>query len=273
MNKVVLVIALLYFPLVFSQSKEEIKRQNQIDQLLYEAEKSIQQGDFPAAEAAYRKVIAMDQDQVVARYNLGSAFYQNQKNMEAGKQFVDAAEKAQTKDEKHRVFHNLGNTLMREKNYAGAVEAYKNALRNNPQDDETRYNLALAKKLLEEHGGGGGEDQEQDQNQDQQQDEQNPDQGENQEDNQGGNDSQDQPDQGDSGDDQEQQQSQPDDNSEQQQEQPDAGEVNQQAIEGQLSQQQIQSLLEAIENEDKKAQDKINAEKQKGVPVKPEKDW
>lgn len=272
MNKVVLIISLLYFPLVFSQSKEDVKRLAEVNKLLYEAEKKLEDGNFSAAEAAYRKAIAMDEKNVLAHYNLGTAFYNNKKNSEAGKQFVEAAKYAETKSDKHKIYHNLGNVLMNQKNYGAAVEAYKNALRNNPKDDETRYNLALAKKMLEEQGGGGeDEQQDQDQNQDQNQDQQ--DQGDNQEDQNGGNDNNDNEDKGDEGDKQEENQQQQEESSDQQQEQPDEGEQQQQPVVGQLSQQQIQSLLEAIENEDKKAQDKINVEKQKGIPVKPEKDW
>ena len=52
---------------------------------------------------------------------------------------------------------------MKQKNYAKAVETYKNALRNNPQDEETRYNYAVAKELLKK-------EQQQQDNQDQNQD-------------------------------------------------------------------------------------------------------
>ena len=61
------------------------------------------------------------------------------------------------------VFHNLGDISMQSKEYAKSVEAFKQSLRLNPQDDETRYNLALAQKLLEDQ-----QNQDQDQNQDQQ---------------------------------------------------------------------------------------------------------
>src|SRR5690606_11598804 len=65
--------------------------------------------------------------------------------------FKQAATTATEKSEKHKAFHNLGNTYMNEKKYTEAVDAYKNALRNNPNDDETRYNLALAKDMLEKN--------------------------------------------------------------------------------------------------------------------------
>ena len=72
--------------------------------------------------------------------------YRQNQPSEAKYKFATAVEVAKTKEEKHKAFHNLGNTFMLEKNYQGAVDAYKNALRNNPLDDETRYNYALTKK-------------------------------------------------------------------------------------------------------------------------------
>ena len=156
---------------------------------------------------------------------------------------------------------------MKEKQYRPAVEAYKNALRNNPTDDETRYNLALAKKMLEEQGddGGGGDDQNEE-NQDEKQE------GENEEEQDQGDDGQDNEDKGDEGEDE---QNSPEKDEEGEPKEPQDGEEEgtPQPREGKLSPQQIQSLLEAMNNEEKKVQDKINAEKQKGAKVKPEKDW
>ena len=64
---------------------------------------------------------------------------------------LEQATKASTsKEEKHKAFHNIGNVLMQNKKCKEAVEAYKNALRNDPTDDETRYNLGLAKICAEQ---------------------------------------------------------------------------------------------------------------------------
>ena len=57
---------------------------------------------------------------------------------------------SENKTEKHAALHNMGNVYMKKKEYEKAVESYKNALRNNPSDNETRYNYALAKSLLED---------------------------------------------------------------------------------------------------------------------------
>ena len=86
--------------------------------------------------------------------------------------------------EKHKAYHNLGNTFMNDKKYQEAVESYKEALRNNPKDDETRYNLALAKDLLEKNPpqGGGGDDDKEEEDKEKKENEENKDEGENEED-------------------------------------------------------------------------------------------
>lgn len=265
MNKLVFFTALLVTSFVFAQTKEEKARAKETQELLYEANRNLEKGKFPDAEAGYRKIIANEPKNATAKYNLGNAYYKNKKNREAIQRYVQAAEVATSKAEKHKIYHNLGNSLMNDKNYRAAVEAYKNALRNNPTDDETRYNLALAKKMLEEHGDDGGEDEEdeQEQDQDQQDDKDNEGDGDDQEKNQ----DQDKGDEEE--DDKDSQENEEDGDTKEEDSKPE----QQQPVPGQLSPQQIQSLLEAMNNEERKVQDKINAEKQKGTITKPEKDW
>lgn len=270
MNKIIALLAFLTSVMLYSQTKQEGQRMQTNQDLVSEANKNLEEGNFSRAEAQYRKVIANDPKNTEARYNLGVAYYNLEKNTEAGRRFVQAAETATTKVEKHKVFHNLGNSLMNDKNYSGAVEAYKNALRNNPKDDETRYNLALAKLMLEEHGDEGGDDEDKEDENEEKEEEEKED-GENEEEDDGGGDSGDDEEKGEEGEEEDQRtgeeendQGEPDEQDEEGQPQP---------AEGQLSTQQIQSLLEAMNNEEKKVQDKIQAEKQKGAKTKSEKDW
>ncbi|MBC5834802.1 VWA domain-containing protein [Flavobacterium sp. F372] len=86
-----------------------------------------------------------------AEYNLGNTIYKNKKYSEAITNYKNASELAKTDIEKHKAFHNLGNAYMQDKNYKSAVESYKKALKANSKDEQTRYNLALAKKLLEKN--------------------------------------------------------------------------------------------------------------------------
>mgnify|MGYP003327910704 CR=1 FL=1 len=87
---------------------------------------------------------------------------------EASQRFFQTQKLSKNKEVKHQAFHNMGNVYMQKKEYQKAVEAYKNALRNNPADDETRYNYALAKELLEKDKP--PEEQEQDDKKDQKED-------------------------------------------------------------------------------------------------------
>lgn len=105
-------------------------------------------GKFAEAEANYRIAHSQNTTNSTAYYNLGNSIYRQGTGSEAKYAYAKAIEVAKTKEEKHRAYHNLGNVHMHEKNYEAAVEAYKNALRNNPHDEETRYNYALAKEML-----------------------------------------------------------------------------------------------------------------------------
>jgi Ca-activated chloride channel family protein len=86
-----------------------------------------------------------------AEYNLGNTIYKNKKYSEAITNYKNASQLAKTDAEKHKAFHNLGNAYMQDKNYKSAVESYKNALKANSKDEQTRYNLALAKEMLKKY--------------------------------------------------------------------------------------------------------------------------
>ena len=249
------------------QTKEQKKELKAAQNFLSEAQQSLQKEEFPSAEADYRKAISLNPKSEIAKYNLGTAYYGKDKNAEAMLRFKQAATTATEKSEKHKAFHNLGNTYMNEKKYTEAVDAYKNALRNNPNDDETRYNLALAKDMLEknppppqdnEDKDKKDEKKEQDKKDDQNKEgdkgdeKKDQDKGDEKEDKKEGDKDQGKPDQ-------------PKDEGDKPQQQ--------QPVPGQLSPQQVKSLLEAMNNEEKKTQDKINAEKQKGAKVRTDKDW
>jgi len=141
---------------------------------LYETEK------FTEAEIAYRKSLEVNPRSFEGTYNLGNALYKQKKFPEAAEQYQLLAGQGEkmieTPEGKARlaeIYHNVGNIGMQSKEYAKSVEAYKQSLRLNPKDDETRYNLALAQKLLHDQQNQQNEDQDkqdqQQQNQDQQQ--------------------------------------------------------------------------------------------------------
>ncbi|MCH2489775.1 MAG: tetratricopeptide repeat protein [Flavobacteriales bacterium] len=256
-------------------NEEQTEAIQEANVYLSEATAALNQDKFPSAEAEYRKAIALNPVDETGKYNLGTAYYGKEKNAEAMKRFLQAAEVAEAKPQKHKAFHNLGNTFMNEKKYQEAVEAYKNALRNDPTDDETRYNLALAKKLLEEEQkNGGGDDGDKEQNKDNKDDKQDQDdQGKDQEGDKG--DEKENKDQGDQKDENKEGENKKDQGKPEDQKDGKGEEKpqQQQPVPGKLSPQQVKSLLEAMNNEEKKVQDKINAQKTKGAKVKSNKDW
>lgn len=121
---------------------------------------------FVDAEVSYRKALDANSRSSVSMYNLGNALTFQNKHKEAMEQYTAAASLEKNKHKLGQIYHNMGVLLQTGKDYAKAVEAYKQALRNNPADDETRYNLALAQKMLKD------QQQQQNQNKDQQKNEQ-----------------------------------------------------------------------------------------------------
>lgn len=122
---------------------------------------------FVDAEVDYRKALDANPSSTIARFNLGNTLLWQNKAQEAMNEFADAARIEKDKGRKAQIFHNMGVIFHTTKEYEKAIEMYKEALRNNPSDDETRYNLALAQKMLKDQ-----QQNQQDQNQDQQQQQQ-----------------------------------------------------------------------------------------------------
>lgn len=116
------------------------------------------------AEVNYRKALEVNPKSTVSMFNLGNTLMQQNKLQEAMEQYVGATKVEKDKSNLAQIYHNMGVILHSQKDYAKAVEAYKQSLRNNPKDDETRYNLALAQKMLKDQQ---QDQQNQDQNQDQ----------------------------------------------------------------------------------------------------------
>lgn len=280
-NKNIVRVLLFFFTGIttslFAQSiADEEATQKQVMELLSDASIDLQKEQFPEAEAQYRKAISLAPKEEVGKYNLGNAYYTKELNDQALLRYKQAATVAQNKPEKHKAFHNMGNVFMKQKDYANAVEAYKNALRNNPTDDETRYNFALAKELLDKNPPPQPDENGEDENQDQKED-QKEEQKQNEGDNKDG-DNKDQENEDKEGEEKEDKKEgenekdkgKPDEPKDKKEEE---GKQPQQPIPGKLSPQQVKSLLEAMNNEEKKVQDKVNAKKEKGAQVKTAKDW
>ena len=274
-------VLLIFFVggMAMAQEEDAIKAQEEAlresTNLTYDGNQDLTTNKFVEAEVEYRKAISKSDQNAVAPYNLGNAYYNNATYSEAFGRFKQAGEKAEDKTEKHMAYHNMGNVFMKRKEYQKAVEAYKQALRNDPKDEETRYNLALAKELLKK-------DQ---QNQDQNKDDKNEDKDdkkEDKDDKKEGDNKEENKEEQDKGDEGDQEKENEDENKEgdgdkkeEEKKKPEEGEEKKepQRRPDQLSKQQVQNLLEAMQQEEKKVQDKIDAKKVKGVKVKNEKDW
>ena len=307
-DKTVQTILLLLFVVASMCAQKKQPTQEEID---LEAKRYVAEGNdylvndknFPAAEGEYRKAIAKNPVYEPAKYNLGNAYYVTEKYDEALQRYAQTSKITDNKQIKHLAFHNQGNTFMRQKKFKEAVAAYKNALRNNPLDNETRYNLALAKKMQEQ------QDKEDQKNKDQNKDDKKEDkkddkkdgedkkdqkekdkegeEDDKKKDKEGKDKKEDKKDDKKEGDDKKDVEGKEDEEGKPKDDKKDKGkddkdgtgnkpeeqQQQQQTVPGQLSPQQVKSLLEAMNNQEKKVQEKINAKKVKGARVQTDKDW
>lgn len=256
--------------LTFSQDKEkeqeELMAIKKANNFVHEGNELATNDKYVAAEMEYRKAISEQPNNVAGTYNLGNTYYKKGNFDEALYRQQQAAKNATNKSDKHKAFHNIGNILMKSKLCKEAVEAYKNALRNDPLDEETRYNLVIAKECAEQQKDKEDKNKDKDKKDDNKDEKDKKDQENKNQDNKGDKDKKDGEDQKDQGKpkDDKQDPGKGDEKKDSQQQQPQPG---------QLSPQQIKNLLEAMNNQEQKTQEKINAEKTKGVKVKTEKDW
>lgn len=246
--KQLLKYGLLFFSVVlFAQKK---------DKNLPKGNDEFAEKQYAEAEANYRISQFGNPRRATASYNLGNAIYRQNQPSEAKYSYLEAIENAKGKRQKHKAFHNLGNVMMTEKNYQGAVEAYKNALRNNPNDDETRYNYALAKQKLKENPPK-KDDKDKDKNKDQDKQQQPKDNKDDKKDQQDKN-----QDKKDDPKNQDKKEGKGDEDKQPQQPKPSG-----------TSKQRMENLLDALNNEEKKIQDKVKGKEVKGRPTRNEKDW
>ena len=145
---------------------------------------------FERAEVEYRKALEINAESVDAMYNLGNALFNQipqagdkaeERGKEAMRLYLTASQLETDKSRLAHIYHNMGTLMYMAQQYPQSVEAYKMSLRNNPSDDETRYNLAKAMHMLKQQQ---QDPQEQQQESQQNQQEQNQNQEENQQQNQ-----------------------------------------------------------------------------------------
>jgi len=130
------------------------------------AHTAYKEGKYKEAQEKFVSAQRLAPEGVDLSKDIGTSAYRSGDYSSAEKAFHAAINKSSTPEEKSRKWHNIGNAQIKQKNYQGAVDSYKQALRDNPSDEKARYNLAEAKRRLKKQE----EEQQQNQQQNQQQD-------------------------------------------------------------------------------------------------------
>lgn len=147
--KAMRILFLFLFSLGAYAQQDTIVQQRSARKLVREGNTLHQQKEYAAAAVSYQKALEKSPTYYKAAHNLGNALAIQKNTKEALSQYELALKGAKTKKEKAASYHNIGNVYLQEKAYDKAIDAFKNSLRANPLDDETRYNLAHAKKMLQ----------------------------------------------------------------------------------------------------------------------------
>jgi tetratricopeptide (TPR) repeat protein len=247
-------------------------------------------GNFVDAEINYKKAIEKNANLLEAEFNLGDALAKQERFDEALESFNKVSSSTEDPVLKANALHNKGNVHLSQQDLESALESYKDALRINPKDNETRYNYAYVKKLLdqqqdqeekeqeqnEENKDNNKEDKEQKENNEEKGDQQNEDSENKDQDNPENQENENKDEQQDKGENKE---------DESKQEQQDKGQTDGEDAEeekegeqpkpkeNKLSPEEAQRLLEALKQEENKVQEKMKKHKIKGAKVKIEKDW
>ena len=261
MNFRILIIALILASISFGQ--DEIKRN------MYYGNEAFTAGDYEKAAGYYLDAVDHSPLNFKANYNLANAYYRMNQFDKAMERMNTVVNLAPTSFDKAKAYHNIGNGHMMKQDWDGAIDAYKNALRLNPSDEETRYNLAYAQQMKQQQD---QQDRQQDQNGQNNNDAGNSDEendGESSEnENQNENDNQD-------GNQNEEENQNQNENENQNQEgnenQPQDG--NGQNYKAKLSQEQINNMLKEYYQRERELMKKLNKNKKGGYGAPRKKDW
>lgn len=199
---------------------------------------------YTEAEASYKKALEKNQQSDVGHYNLGNSLYLQKKFDDARKQYANSAKVSNDKNTRSDANYNVGNTFMEGKKWEESIKSYKQALKLNPADEQARYNLAYAQAMLKKQQQGGSGESKDKENKDKKKQEQK-----------------------DKNQDKNQQNKQ--DQQDKEKEQQDQGKPQSQP--SKLDKEEAERLLQALNQEEKKLQDKLKKAKGQQVPV--EKDW
>lgn len=246
MRKLIYILALLSISVAMSAQtdRKEVRSGN----------RQFRRENYKEAEISYRKALVKDSLSFAANYNLANVLYRGEHYDEAGKILETVREAAPASEYGADYFFNAGDIALAKKDYAAAVDAFKQSLLLNPGDLQAKENYIYARKMLENRQqNGGGQD-----NQQNQDDQQNQDNQDNQDNQQDRNDNQ---------------QNQDQQNNQDQQDSQD-GRYGQQPQPVKISPQQAQQMLKAMQAKEKETQDKVNREKAEALKSRQkEKNW
>lgn len=205
-----------------------------------EGNKYFDKQKYADAEASYKKAIEKKSNFPEAVFNLGDALYKQGRFEDASKQFEMAVKLLTDTARKAQAYHNMGNAAMEKKEYKDAVKAYKEALKLNPNDKDTKYNLAFANAKLKDKQQNQDNKNQNKQNQDQNKDQQQKQDKKDQQNKDGGNKQEDKP---------------------------------KRSNGKELSKEQAEKLLKDLSSEEQKTQEKMQKKMAKPSDAKIEKDW
>lgn len=249
MRKLIYILALLSISVAMSAQtdRKEVRSGN----------RQFRRENYKEAEISYRKALVKDSLSFAANYNLANVLYRGEHYDEAGKVMETVRDAAPASEHGADYFFNAGDIALAKKDYAAAVDAFKQSLLLNPGDLQAKENYIYARKMLENRQqNGGGQDNQQ--NQDDQQNQDNQDNQDNQQNDNQQNDNQ---------------QNQDQQNNQDQQDSQD-GRNGQQPQPVKISPQQAQQMLKAMQAKEKETQDKVNREKAEALKSRQkEKNW
>lgn len=203
-----------------------------------------EENKFPEAEVKFKKGIESDVENFESRFNLGDAIYKQGRYEEALEEFKNSLNLAETNESKANIFHNIGNSFLKNQKFDESIAAYKEALKLNPNDMDSKYNLSYALKQKQNQQNNNQQNQQNQQDQDQK------DQNKEEQDQQK-----------DQNQDKQQQNQQKEDNQQQQPQNP----------KDEISKDEAQRILDALKNNEAELQKKMRERKSNKSKV--EKDW
>ena len=235
MKNTLFILSLLMCITSFAQNKKSFLR---------DGNELYTDSSYNDAEMQYRKSLEKDQDYFNASFNLADAVYKQERYEESSLLFDALIDNAPTENDLAKVFHNLGNSLVKEQKLDEAIDAYKNALRINPNDAETRHNLVLCKQKKQE------QEQQQEENKEDKEDKEENKEEENKED-----------------------QEKNEKNKENQEQKQEDQQNQQEEKKEEMSKEDAEKMLEAIQQKEKDLQKELQKKKVKGKRIKVLKDW